>query len=614
MKKFLLSIFCCLMAFVALQAQSYVKVTSAPTDWSGDYLIVYETGNVAFNGGLTTLDATSNTISVEISNGKIDATDATNAAKFTIDENGYIKSVSGYYIGQTSDANGLKSNKTTTYKNTLTLNSSDGSVNVVSGGAYLRYNATSGQTRFRYYKSGSYTNQKAIFLYKYTEATSGGGDTDDPVVESVATPVISPESCNFNEGKSVEVAITAEEGATIYYTIDGSEPSADNGEEYVDPFEITETTTVKAIAVKDGCNDSEIVEATYTMIAEGEVVDVLTRETTGITGTNYKEWTEITVASSAVYAGQSAGGNDAIQLRSNNSNSGIITTTSGGKAKKIVVKWQSATASGRILQVYGKNSAYAAVTELYDTSTQGTKLGEIKCGTSTELEIDGDYEYIGLRSSSGAMYLTSIEITWDAATDKEEGFTLSVGEAGWATLYLPIAVVIPTNVKCYAVENVEDGYALLTQIKGVLPALTAVLVEAPANNYALEVADEANEYNGVNKLCGTLMNQYVNEEAYVLSAPEGKVGLYKAAMAGGVFLNNANKAYLPVSAIPASAQGAANFSFNFDWNGTTGIENIEAAEENAAFKGIYDLTGRKINKIAVTGIYIIDGKKVLVVK
>ena len=52
---------------------------------------------------------------------------------------------------------------------------------------------------------------------------------------------------------------------------------------------------------------------------------------------------------------------------------------------------------------------------MYDNSKQGTKLGTIVKGTSTELTIEGDYEYIGLRSNSGAMYLTSITITWETS-------------------------------------------------------------------------------------------------------------------------------------------------------------------------------------------------------
>lgn len=156
-------------AAISSDAQ-FVKVTSAPADWSGDYLIVYESGNLAFNGALTTLDATSNTVSVTITDGKISVSDKLLSSMFTISssDGGYtIRSNSGYYIGQTADSNGLKSSVTTTYTNTISLTTS-GDVNIVSGGAYLRFNAASNQIRFRYYKSGSYTSQKAIQLYRLT--------------------------------------------------------------------------------------------------------------------------------------------------------------------------------------------------------------------------------------------------------------------------------------------------------------------------------------------------------------------------------------------------------------------------------------------------------------
>lgn len=147
-------------------AAYYEKVTSTEDITDGEYLIVYETGNLAFNGGLTKLDDASNAIAIEITDNIIYSTEAIEAAKFTIDAtNRTIKSASGYYIGQTSDANGLASSTTTTYTNTLSIDGGDNFV-AVSGGAYMRYNATSGQDRFRYFKSSTYTSQKAVQLYK----------------------------------------------------------------------------------------------------------------------------------------------------------------------------------------------------------------------------------------------------------------------------------------------------------------------------------------------------------------------------------------------------------------------------------------------------------------
>ena len=74
---------------------------------------------------------------------------------------------------------------------------------------------------------------------------------------------------------------------------------------------------------------------------------------------------------------------------------------------------------------------------------------------------------------------------------------------------------------------------------------------------------------------------------------------------GTAFLNNANKVYLPKTA----GMNAASYSFRFEGEGTTGIENVEV--ENTV-KAIFDLTGRKVEAITAPGIYIVNGKKVLV--
>ena len=154
-----------------ISGDKYVKVTAASDLTDGQYLIVYEGGNVAFNGNLETLDATGNTINVTISNNdEIEVNATTAASEFTIASiaNGYsIKSASGYYIGQTSDANGLASSTENAYVNTISFD--EGDADIVSGGAHLRYNSASNQTRFRYYKASSYTGQKAIQLYKKVE-------------------------------------------------------------------------------------------------------------------------------------------------------------------------------------------------------------------------------------------------------------------------------------------------------------------------------------------------------------------------------------------------------------------------------------------------------------
>ena len=513
-----------------MQAQSYVKVTSAPADWSGDYLIVYETGNVAFDGSRTTLDATSNTISVTINNNEIEANATINAAKFTIAKSGTaytVKSASGYYIGRNSAKNGLDSDKTTVYTNTITY--TNGKVVIASSNQStysLQYNKTSGQTRFRYFGSA----QEAIALYKYTE----GGSTEPE------TPVVPDEP---------ETPVTPEEP------------------EFLTP---------------------------------GEYTDVLTIETIGVESyPSYQDWSDVKLNSAAVYAGHSHKNNNSIQLRTTNSNSGIVTTVSGGNAKKVSIEWQDQNSS-RTLNIYGKNTPYESPADLYDANKQGTSLGSITGGNgrSTIVEISGDYKYIGLRSNSGALYLNSIEIIWEV---EPASYTLVVGETRYSTLSLGYDATIPTGAKAYVVSEVNSGYVTLEEVTGVIPAKEAVIIEATPGNYNFVQTTEGAAVVETNLLEGTRVDTYVAEEAYVLWNVDGEACFCKAEMTNGSFLNKANKAYLPASV----ANGAASYSFRFG-EGTTAIENVEV--ENAS-NVIYDLTGRKVEAITAPGIYIVNGVK-----
>ena len=208
----------------------FVKVTENLTDWSGEYLIVYEDGNVAFNGGLTTLDAANNTVSVTINDNTIAATQTNVNAKFTIEKSGNsytIKSASGFYIGQNSDNNGLQSNQNTQYANSISYGNNEANI-VSSGNAHLRFNAASGQERFRYYKSSSYTGQKAIQLYKrastveapthkiHFEPNGGQGYMNEQSVEEFVPTALSPNTFT-RDGFEFDGWNTQANGEGTYY-------------------------------------------------------------------------------------------------------------------------------------------------------------------------------------------------------------------------------------------------------------------------------------------------------------------------------------------------------------------------------------------------------------
>ena len=201
----------------------------------GTYLIVYETGNLIFNGGLATLDAASNTTSVTISNHTIASNATTDAASFNIasKSSGYtIKSSSGYFIGQSSDSNGMQTSITTEYLNAITFDSDDNAVIHSAGGAYLRYNSQSGQERFRYFKSSTYTSQQTIQLYK--KVGSGGGTKTVEVTSITATgkvdmyhpgqtPVLSDFTvvANYNDSGAKTYTLTGSDYA-VYLSIQAS--------------------------------------------------------------------------------------------------------------------------------------------------------------------------------------------------------------------------------------------------------------------------------------------------------------------------------------------------------------------------------------------------------
>ena len=80
---------------------------------------------------------------------------------------------------------------------------------------------------------------------------------------TVSTPEFSVASGAVDSGTSVTITCSTD-GAKIYYTTDGTEPTAESTE-YTAAISITEAVTLKAIAVKDGMNDSAVSSASYTI-------------------------------------------------------------------------------------------------------------------------------------------------------------------------------------------------------------------------------------------------------------------------------------------------------------------------------------------------------------
>lgn len=176
--------------------------------------------------------------------------------------------------------------------------------------------------------------------------------------------------------------------------------------------DVTTKTFKNAVSYSSFVTDLVVNVSRVKYVEATSINDVMNRAWTGVTSSTYADWVK-TNSSGAKYAGNSAGGNNAIQIRGK-SGSGIVTKKYDGSSylSSVTVEWNSNTASGRQLDIYGSNSPYTGPADLYDNSSSGTLLGSITKGTSTSLTITGEYKYIGLRSNSGAMYLDEIVVTY----------------------------------------------------------------------------------------------------------------------------------------------------------------------------------------------------------
>lgn len=172
--------------------------------------------------------------------------------------------------------------------------------------------------------------------------------------------------------------------------------------------------------------EGEITETTYIIVAvvaaPTYVVDKLTAADLAAENNTYTDFRDVTATSGIKYAGNSAKDSSTyIQLRSNKdkntgSYSGIVSTTANRILTKVEVEWASKTADARTIDVYGYNVAFNDASDLYNTKAE--KLGTLKkTDTSLEIPTNTKYAYVGIRSTSGAIYLASISFTWDISSE-----------------------------------------------------------------------------------------------------------------------------------------------------------------------------------------------------
>lgn len=237
------------------QATTYTKVKSMAGLIAGEkYLMVNEEAAVALGAISTTSTKYGTKVGVNIENNQITINDeAVDVLTLSGDADGwsFASSLADGYLNWTgSNSLTLAAEANAGAKWTITFDA-DGNAtiaNVATPARILSYNADS--PRFAAYGN---MNQKRVQLYK------AGEPVDEPVVNA---PAITPATGNYTSAQ--RVTITADQGATIFYTINDGEE-----QEYTRPFNVSETSVIVAYA-KVGNTVSESTTVTINIQNTGD--------------------------------------------------------------------------------------------------------------------------------------------------------------------------------------------------------------------------------------------------------------------------------------------------------------------------------------------------------
>ena len=233
-----------------------------------------------------------------------------------------------------------------------------------------------------------------------------------------------------------------------------------------------------------------------------------------------------------------------------------------------------------------------------------------------------NYTFLDSNIESATLHVPSASVEIYSDTEPWSGFGTTVGLSefelnisfvGYATLFLDYNVDIPAGVEVYVARETVGNSIKMDRVEGVLPANTGVIVVAEEGTYNFIESGYTPATIGTNLLKGTVEDTYIQTESgysyYVLSCVDDAVGMYRAKITDGQFLNNANKAYVSIEDVDLSRK------LVFDFGCETAIESIPGADElkseNENVKTVvFDLGGRRVQN-AQKGVFIQNGKLVI---
>ena len=183
--------------------------------------------------------------------------------------------------------------------------------------------------------------------------------------------------------------------------------------------------------------------------------------------------------------------------------------------------------------------------------------------------------------------------------------TINTTDAGWGTVILPFAQALPEGVKAYSVDELDGDKLTLNIVDGDLEANKPYIIEGAWEEIVTgDAQGTALNYKEA-LLTGVYESQEATEGTYILQKQGEKVGFFLVDYTDWAYATkpqvNANRAYLTVP-------GAGVKAFYLGDIETA----IKSVFDGVANGDIYDLNGRKVQKLQKGGVYIVNGKKVSV--
>ena len=258
---------------------------------------------------------------------------------------------------------------------------------------------------------------------------------------------------------------------------------------------------------------------------------------------------------------------------------------------------------------YTKRSEVSEVNPTYDAGDfqfldAGKTEGELDLSACNTKEVTLTF--------SGKVFYTKMVVTTELPASVG---TINIAtEEGFGTFYTDKNYVLPQGLTAFGYTSIDGNNTLTKSVEyvagDIVPANTAVVVKGAKGSYNYynteEVATKTIEKNLLKGVTtDTRIEASSGVKRYILTrADDGILAFYRTN--SGTINVKANRAYLEVP----TAMAVASFSLE---GSATGINNVVTT---AAKQGIYTISGVRLNatttKELPAGIYIVDGKKVIV--